>query len=271
MTARRSRIRRTIVVAACLSAAGLATYAAVGGAASRAVPVNGDPPTITGTAKEGETLVGQRGSWTGSITDYDDAWLRCDRNGGSCSPISGANDRTGYKLTSADVGDTIRFRVTAKNADGTTNAQSVPTAVVTAGATTTPPPATGCGKTNAANNVSALSPPARLSIDQTQIEPSTVSFGTRTITARFRVSACGGPVEGALVYATPVPYRQFSIPNEQPTGADGWATLQFQAMAGWPASSKQQLLVMFVRARKSGESLLGGISSRRLVSFRVTR
>ena len=118
--------------------------------------------------------------------------------------------------------------------------------------------------------MAGVSSPARLVIDQTQVEPSTISFGTRSITARFHVSACKGSVEGALVYVTAVPYGQFAIPNEQPTASDGWATLQFIAQAGFPVSGKQQLLVMFVRARKSGENLLGGISTRRLVSFQVT-
>ena len=69
---------------------------------------------------------------------------------------------------------------------------------------------------------------------------------------------------------TAVPYGQFANANEQTTGSDGWATLQFSALAGYPVSKNQQLLVMFVRARKAGESLLGGISTRRLVSFHVT-
>ena len=133
-----------------------------------------------------------------------------------------------------------------------------------------PPVVNGCSKTGGTIPISGVAPPARLTIDQTQISPSTITYGTRSLTARFHVSACGGSVEGALVYVTAVPYGQFGIPNEQPTGSDGWATLQFTAKAGFPVSNKQQLLVMFVRARKSGENLLGGISTRRLVSFRVT-
>ena len=241
-------------------------------AATTLAPSNTAPPTISGSATVGHTLKATRGTWTGTdpIT-YDYRWLRCDQDGGSCAGISGATDNA-YALKPVDRGNTLRVRVVATNASGSGTETSVPTAVVRAAVPTPVPPATGCPATKGSLAASVVSPPARLSIDQTQIDPSTVTYGTRVVTMRFRVSACGGqPVQGALVYATAVPYGQFAIPNEQATGSDGWATLAFQAQPGFPVSSKQALLVTFVRARKPGESVLGGISTRRLVSFRVTR
>jgi hypothetical protein len=82
-------------------------------------------------------------------------------------------------------------------------------------------------------------------------------------------STCGVGIQGASVYVTAVPYNQFSIPAEQPTNSNGWAELRFHRMSGFPVSSKQQLIAMFVRARKPSDSLLGGISTRRLVSIHV--
>jgi hypothetical protein len=260
-----------LVVGVCAVAAlAVSLGAGAGTTATAAAPVNTSPPTITGTPQEGKKLTGKDGTWTGNPTDINVYWVRCNKTGASCAKISGSESQT-YTLTSVDVGDTLRFRADAKNADGTTSASSVPTAVITA-ATAPPPPVTnGCAKTGGTVPVAGITAPARLTIDQTQVSPSTISFGTRSLTVRFHVGACKGSVEGALVYVTAVPYGQFAIPNEQPTGSDGWATLQFNAQAGFPVSSKQQLLVMFVRARKSGEDLLGGISTRRLVSFRVTQ
>ncbi len=245
--------------------------AGAGAAATAAAPQNTSPPTITGTAQEGQTLVGHRGTWSGNPTDYNDFWVRCDKDGGSCANISGATNKNGYLLKSVDVGNTIRFKVKATNADGSSTDSSVPTAVVSAATKPPPPVSNGCAKTGGTIPVASVTSPAHLTIDQTQISPSSITYGTRSLTGRFHISACGGSVEGALVYVTAVPFGQFAIPNEQPTASDGWATLQFTALSGFPVSSKQQLLVMFVRARKGGEDPLGGISARRLVSFHVTR
>jgi hypothetical protein len=234
-------------------------------------PANSTLPSISGTAVEGRALGGNLGVWTNNPTRYTSSWWRCNQTGGKCVAISGAIQRT-YRLGSADVGKTLRFRVVAWNAAGHTAAISAPTAVVQAAAPA-PPPSRGNGCPAGAGNpdqVTSISPPARLLVDSLQSEPSVITKEVATITVRFHVtSTCGGPVQGALVYATATPYNQFSIPPEVPTGSDGWATLTFQRLSGFPTSRRQQLIAMFVRARKPGENLLVGISNRRLVSIRV--
>jgi hypothetical protein len=245
-------------------------FAGAGAAATQAKPVATSPPTISGEPREGKTLIGTRGRWTNSPSSYSYRWLRCGANGGNCSLIPQATSLQ-YTLTPADVGHTIRFRVDATNTDGTGTAFSAPTALISAGPPPVPRRGAGCpaGSGNP-DQVAQISSPARLLVDALQSDPVVVSSRTQTMTVRFHVtSTCGGPVQGALVYATATPFNQFSIPPETPTGADGWATQTFQRLPGFPVSRHQQLIAIFVRARKAGENVLLGISTRRLASIRV--
>jgi hypothetical protein len=269
ITRKRWTVGASLVGLGAIVALVVSLGAGAGTTAVAVAPQNTSPPTITGTAQEGQKLVGSRGQWNNTPTDYNDFWVRCDTDGGSCANISGAHDRAGYTLKAIDVGNTIRFKVQAKNSSGTATASSAPTAVVKSAVT--PPPADGCAKTGGTVPIAGIGSPARLNIDQSEVNPGTITFSTRSLTTRFHVTACKGNVEGALVYVTAVPYGMFVDAAEQPTGSDGWATVHFTALSGFPVSQKQQLLVMFVRARKSGEDLLGGISTRRLISFQVTR
>jgi hypothetical protein len=97
-----------------------------------APPSNNAPPTISGTAQQGQTLTEVHGSWSNSPTSYSYQWEDCDSSGSNCTPIAGATNQT-YSLTSADVGHTIRVSESATNAGGTgAAAPSGPTAVVQA-------------------------------------------------------------------------------------------------------------------------------------------
>ena len=270
MTKRRKRLLPLGLAALVATLVGVMLSSTAVLAASQVRPTNTQPPTIGGTPEVGKTLTAREGTWTGDPTDFDYAWRRCDADGGSCAGISGANERT-YVLKSPDSGNTIRVTVTAQNADGRRNATSVPTAVIREAATPpppTPPAANACDKSPVI--ASELKAPERLSISGQQVSPSVLGSGTQTIVARFRVTACNGkPVQGALVFVTAVPYNMFSVPPEATTGSDGVAELRMNRQRGYPATPRQQLLVMFVRAREPGGNLLGGISSRRLVSFPV--
>jgi subtilisin family serine protease len=110
-------------------------------------PANTNLPAVTGTAQDGKTLQTTDGSWTNSPSSYAYQWLRCDSLGGSCAAISGAT-ASSYTLVSADVGSTIRAKVTATNAAGSASAQSAQTAVVAAAppANTSPPAVSGSPK-----------------------------------------------------------------------------------------------------------------------------
>ena len=63
-----------------LAAVSAAIVAGGSNAASAAAPTNTGPPTVSGSAQEGQTLVGHRGQWTGSPTDYNDFWVRCNKD-----------------------------------------------------------------------------------------------------------------------------------------------------------------------------------------------
>lgn len=257
-----------LVVAVALAAALLP---GIGSAQSQTAPTNTGAATILGTPVEGNTLTATNGTWSDSPTAFKYEWLRCPNDGGAvdgsnCGVISSATKST-YELGAADVGLRIRVRVTASNKDGSASAVSNATSIVTAVSTL---PATGCPSGTGLMQIAQVSSPARLLIDHRQVSPNPVTRSTTSIEARFHVTACGGrSVQGALVYATTVPFSQFSIPPEQATGADGWVTLRMQRLSGFPVSRKQRLLVMFSRARKADENTLGGISTRQLVASRV--
>jgi len=268
------RARRALrLVLPLVAVVGLAAalLPAAGSAQSQTAPTNTGEPNILGTPVEGETLTASNGTWSDSPTTFVYGWLRCPNDGGAadgsnCGVIPSATKST-YLVLAADVGLRIRVRVTASNTDGSVSAVSNATNIVTAAPTS---PATGCPSGTGPIQIAQVSPPARLLIDHQQVSPNPVTRSTASVVGRFHVTACGGrSVQGALVYATTVPFSQFSILPEQPTGADGWVTLKMQRLSGFPVSRHQRLLVMFGRARKTGESVLAGISTRRLVASRV--
>ena len=118
--------------------------------------------------------------------------------------------------------------------------------------------------------VADLAQPTRLDITRASITPKLVTLGTRTIQLHFTVTACNGrPVQGATVYAIPIPFNQFAGAS-QTTGADGTVTITETRQRGFPARHRHQhLLAVFARASKPGDPVLGGVSTRRTVAFPV--
>jgi iron transport multicopper oxidase len=90
-----------------------ATY----GPTPTSAPVNTTPPTITGTAEQGQPLTEHNGSWTNEPTSYTYQWEQCNSAGTGCLPIPNATKPT-YVPGPEDVGHTIKVQETASNAAG---------------------------------------------------------------------------------------------------------------------------------------------------------
>jgi hypothetical protein len=241
------------------SASGVSNASAIVRSAAAAGPArNTAAPTISGSPQVGQTLTANNGTWTGAqpIT-YTYHWRRCDANGASCADISGATGKT-YVLTSADQGATLRVRVTGRNARGSSSTTSAPTGVV--GKAEAP-----SGSSVSINDVSL---PNRLIVDRLSFSPR-ILRSRSPFTARFHVSdSRNHSVQGAMVFVVAMPFGSTTTPPESATGADGWVTFRMRATSrvsfGRPGS-----IPMMVRARKVGERLIGGVSTRRLVNLSV--
>jgi hypothetical protein len=235
-----------------------ATAGVVQPASTAGAPANSSPPTISGSPQQNQTLTANHGTWNGAQPQtYTYQWRRCDSVGGACGDIAGATAST-YLLKDVDVGRTLRVRVTAHNSAGSRSATTTPTAVVTKAGIPS-------GNTISINDVAL---PNRLIIDRLQFIPL-ILRSRDAFTARFHVSdSQGHPVQGALVFVVGIPFGNTTTPPEQATGADGWVTFVIRPTSRLPLSAHGNQ-PFFVRARKPGERLIAGVSTRRLVNLSV--
>ena len=107
--------------------------------AEQLAPRSLTPPTISGTAESGQTLTAVPGAWSGAASTFSYQWERCDGTGTNCADLPGAV-AAAYAVQDADVGSTLRVKVTATNAFGEASAESAPTAIVTQAPAPAPAP-----------------------------------------------------------------------------------------------------------------------------------
>jgi hypothetical protein len=93
-------------------------------------PINIAPPTVSGTAQQGQPLTAAPGAWSNPPVSFAYQWQRCDAGGAACTLIPGATGQS-YNVGAADAGATLRVAVTATNKVGHAVIASTQTQVVT--------------------------------------------------------------------------------------------------------------------------------------------
>jgi hypothetical protein len=232
-------------------------------------PVNVQPPTLSGTPAEGQTLRVTPGTWNGvqPIT-FTFEWLRCDTAGNNCIVQPGFNDDA-YTLRDGDIGKTVRARVIARNARGQSSRLTAPSGVVQGpqgppGVITLP---------NGEKSIPVASVPSteRLVVDQVVFAPHPVRSRTEPITVRIKVKDTRGFVvrEARIFFrSTPLVTRNA---QDQATAQDGWLTLTVTPERDFPALSNDYAVQFYVKAFRPGDPLLGGVAGTRLVQVPLGR
>ena|SRR5919106_2368104 len=249
----------------------LTAFSAIGLAQTAAqqqyAPTNTARPTISNTTPQvGQQLTAAPGTWSGDqpiVFTYQ--WQRCNPGGQQCVSIPNADDQT-YTVVAADENNTLRVEVRASNSSGTGGpAFSDPTSRV-GPAGPPPPPQTG------PIPVASVTPPNRLLIDRVQFTPNPIRSRTAPVSVRVRVLevTTGRPVSGALVFLRSTPVVT-TTPDERGTDANGFVTFTIRPERDFRIVFRRGYnLQFFVRARKPGDNVLAGVSTRRLVQVGIS-
>jgi hypothetical protein len=199
---------------------------------------------------------------------------------GTAGPLGPAADTTtatssttGSSSTGSTSTDTSTSTTTSTTGTTTTTATTAPDTTTT---TTTTTASSGPeGQIKLANGktsipISSVSLPARLIVDSVHFSPSLVASRGRPLAIRVHVSDTRGyVVRGALVFVRSTPLVT-STPLEQATNQGGYVMLTAIPRQTFPLKRGYHVQ-FFIRARKEGESLLAGVSSRRLAQVATTR
>ena len=121
---------RVVVIATTSGGSAPATSAPSPIVLSTNAPALTTLPTVSGLAREGETLTAAAGTWAGSGLTYTYKWRRCDAAGENCIDASATVAQNTVTLVAADTGKTIRVVVTATSSGGAATATGEPTPVI---------------------------------------------------------------------------------------------------------------------------------------------
>jgi hypothetical protein len=191
---------------------------------------------------------------------------------GFAGPLSVLADTTS-STGSTSTDSTSSSTTTTTTSSSTSTSTSTPTTTITTATTTTP--SGPDGQIKLANGkisipVTSVSLPARLIIDGVHFTPAVVTSRRGPVSVRVHVSDSRGFwVRGALVFARSTPLVT-STPAEQVTNQSGYATLSMFPRATFPLKRGYHVQ-FFLRTRKEGDSLLAGVSSRRLAQVATAR